>query len=389
MNKNKYSFIIFVLPFIILYYFSISEAFEKHAVKRKDGIEGKNVIKVARNPSNPVFTHFALDLKEDLDIKESSLDENYMFYHVADIKIDNEENIYILDSGNQRIQKFDKNGKYIKTIGRKGVGPGEFQSPSKLFIDADDNIYVKDERKIHKLNNRGIFTKTIPFNHKTTDILMAGIQNFNFIVTPQETIFANIIQYSKSGGFNSLVKLNSKGEIIKEIDKFIDKSIRFKGSADRGVFGGVIHAYNPKLIFSASIDGKLIYGHSSEYILFILGKNDRVILKIIKDETPLPLSKKEKLKNINMPKTRPFFSKILIDDKERIWICKIKFTLNKSEEVKIDIFSSDGKYLYRVKIPYSPEIIKNGNVYSLIFSEDTGEMNIKRLKIKNWDKMKY
>ncbi|MFX0136467.1 MAG: 6-bladed beta-propeller [Candidatus Hodarchaeota archaeon] len=389
MNKNKFSFIKFVFPFIILYFFFIVEACEKHNVKREYEFEERNAIKTIKNPSNPVFKNFELNLEEDLEIKESSKDENYMFYQAADMAIDSEENIYILDSGNQRIQKFDKNGKYILTIGMKGDGPGEFQSPSKLFIDTKDYIYVKDERKIDEFNKEGIFIKSISFNHKTADIPMADIQNFNFIVTPQENIFANIIQYSKSGGFNSLVKLNSEGEIIKEIDKFIDESIKFKGTAEGGAFGGFIHPYNPKLIFSAFIDGKLIYGHSSEYILFVLGKNGRVVLKIIKDEIPSPLSKKEKLKNINMPKNRPFFSKILIDDKERIWICKTKSVLVKSGEMRIDIFSCDGIYLYRVKIPYRPDIIKKGNVYSLIFSEDTGEMNIKRLKIKNWDKMKY
>jgi|Deesub1362B_J571_1020462.scaffolds.fasta_scaffold00181_50 sugar lactone lactonase YvrE len=73
--------------------------------------------------------------------------------------VDSAGNIYIVDSGNERIQKFDKNGKYIKTIGRKGQGPGEFDSPTSIFIDVEDNIYIKDGREIEIFDKNGNFIK--------------------------------------------------------------------------------------------------------------------------------------------------------------------------------------------------------------------------------------
>ena len=44
---------------------------------------------------------------------------------------DKDGNIYILDTGNTRIQKFGPDGEYLATIGRKGQGPGEFIMPGR------------------------------------------------------------------------------------------------------------------------------------------------------------------------------------------------------------------------------------------------------------------
>ena len=52
-------------------------------------------------------------------------------------------------TGNARIMKFDKNGKFIKTWGRKGMGPGEFDVPHTLVFDSRGRLFVGDRQ-----NNR-------------------------------------------------------------------------------------------------------------------------------------------------------------------------------------------------------------------------------------------
>ncbi len=71
-------------------------------------------------------------------------DENAAFYLPSDIAADTEGNIYILDSGNHRIQKFNPQGKYLATFGRKGQGPAEFYFPRSLDVDEKGFIYVCD-----------------------------------------------------------------------------------------------------------------------------------------------------------------------------------------------------------------------------------------------------
>lgn len=84
-------------------------------------------------------------------------DENLAFNSPSDIAMDPSGNIYILDSGNQRIQKFSPEGKYLATLGRKGQGPGEFTSPSSLDIDAKGYLYVldSDQGRLQNLTSEG------------------------------------------------------------------------------------------------------------------------------------------------------------------------------------------------------------------------------------------
>jgi DNA-binding beta-propeller fold protein YncE len=52
-------------------------------------------------------------------------------------------------AGNARIVKFDRNGKFITTWGKKGMGPGEFDLPHTLAFDSRGRLFVGDRQ-----NNR-------------------------------------------------------------------------------------------------------------------------------------------------------------------------------------------------------------------------------------------
>ncbi|MFC1564931.1 NHL repeat-containing protein [candidate division KSB1 bacterium] len=90
-------------------------------------------------------------------------DENYQLFTPLDLAVDKDGKIYILDVGNCRVQKYDKDGKYIATIGRRGQGPGEFNSVNAIFLDNESNIYVADysENVIHILTNEGRYLNRI------------------------------------------------------------------------------------------------------------------------------------------------------------------------------------------------------------------------------------
>lgn len=72
--------------------------------------------------------------------------------------IDNKGNIFIEDHLNYRIQKFNKNGKFLLAFGKQGKGKGEFgRYINKLGIDGEDNLYAADywNYRIQKFDNDG------------------------------------------------------------------------------------------------------------------------------------------------------------------------------------------------------------------------------------------
>jgi DNA-binding beta-propeller fold protein YncE len=64
----------------------------------------------------------------------------------AGLAVDSQGNLYVTDMGNVRIQKFDKNGRFLAKWGSQGTGDGQFTRPLDLAVDTQGNVYVIDDR---------------------------------------------------------------------------------------------------------------------------------------------------------------------------------------------------------------------------------------------------
>jgi sugar lactone lactonase YvrE len=60
------------------------------------------------------------------------------------LAVDQEGNLYVADTLNNRIEIFDADGKFISTFGKAGDGPGYFSRPKGVAIDSDGHIWVAD-----------------------------------------------------------------------------------------------------------------------------------------------------------------------------------------------------------------------------------------------------
>ncbi len=61
------------------------------------------------------------------------------------VAVNKQGEIYVADRGNDRIQKFDSSGRVMGTIGSFGTKDGQFSSPSAIALDPDGNFYVADK----------------------------------------------------------------------------------------------------------------------------------------------------------------------------------------------------------------------------------------------------
>ena len=58
--------------------------------------------------------------------------------------VDEDGNLYVTDTLNNRVQIFDADGKFISMFGKQGDAPGTFQRPKGIAIDSDGHIWVVD-----------------------------------------------------------------------------------------------------------------------------------------------------------------------------------------------------------------------------------------------------
>jgi hypothetical protein len=85
-----------------------------------------------------------------------------LFRQPTDVTWDSQGNIYFTDGYiNSRVAKYDKNGDWVTSWGDYGTAPGQFRLPHAIVADRNDNIYVGDRtnRRVQVFNTEGKFLR--------------------------------------------------------------------------------------------------------------------------------------------------------------------------------------------------------------------------------------
>jgi hypothetical protein len=129
--------------------------------------EGMVLLNLGRRDEGPDEPHYRRAIPPPTPV------DGY-FNGTTDVAWDSNDNIYVSDGYfNSEIAKFDKHGNWIKRWGSAGRGgehanenPGQFNNPHNIGIDRQDNVYVADRgnRRIQVFDTDGNFKKFIFLN---------------------------------------------------------------------------------------------------------------------------------------------------------------------------------------------------------------------------------
>jgi hypothetical protein len=84
-------------------------------------------------------------LLKQLGVKGESGNDSEHFNQPTDVAVTPEGEVFVSDGyGNNRVAHWDKNGKFVKSWGKLGAGPGDFNVPHAIAIDSSGRLYVAD-----------------------------------------------------------------------------------------------------------------------------------------------------------------------------------------------------------------------------------------------------
>lgn len=322
----------------------------------KGTVEYENGVEIIKNPIEPLYGEISFGLKEDLSIEDKD-GEDYFFQWLVDIDVDNDGNIFVLDKQQCKVLIFDKDGHYIKALGGKGQGPGEFLSPKKIIHNSDNRIHVLEDRRLHKFDGKFEFVNTIDFRFFLMTCSLYGNGN----------ILALTNEMNPKGLTQRIDVLNPGSEKTKTIAEHTIAMDKLENPSSSTGFG-------PMLYLSPFDKEMSIYWNSAEYRLFLIDSFGGIVRIIEKDE----LQKKER-----------YFTRLFTCEDGLIFVERGERGSEKEWTSYFDIFDNNGYCIFKAYTDgISADIIKTGYIYTLDMNSETGSQYIKRYKIKNWDQIK-
>ncbi|MBN1971825.1 MAG: 6-bladed beta-propeller [Candidatus Delongbacteria bacterium] len=335
----------------------------------------KDNIKIYSNngiPSNPEIEY---KLKEVLYINFNSEDGNSDFEikYPVDFEIDNDGNIYVLDILSSKVEKFNKNGKYITSISNRGSGPGESIYPNGIILDKDSLLILNSrKRAILNFDLKGNYRHEMKYDNR----LPSGMEQIgnNYLGMIDENIGGD----SPSRSFK-LTICNNTLDTLKTIYNY---NIDLNNS---DFYNNFLDIFPP---YCASDSLIYVSGNSSnEYKIDVYDFHGNKKSVISKNYRKHPISDNEKMhiiKEINLKeplvtdipnKFKKAINYIIIEERGAVWVMTPDLTSEKDiNHIKIDIFKN-GIYqnsFYSTELEYHLSYsdnlfykIKNGYLYQM------------------------
>jgi hypothetical protein len=349
---------IFLISFLGFVFLLASTAAYSQKIETIDGVRVVHNVKGGQWGKNPQVSIKLFQTIGDLNTE----DENLAFNSPSDIAMDSAGNIYILDSGNQRIQKFTPEGKYLATIGRKGQGPGEFNYPSSLDIDGQGNLYVLDPfvKKIQVISPQGKELKTILL---LKDIIFKTrlLRTGRFAASVFLGRGFKTEQPTKTGGLPKTLKLfDSAGQAQNEFSPIFDYGDDLSNSSGNMVLFDVDR--NDDVYVSFVSQNRLEKYSPDAHLLW---KADRPL------NYGTGIIEKGRIEShgISGPKINTVSGGVAADEKDRAWVLTLNRQIKKEEQVMTTMVSGAGG-VAKVKTEGNLDLQKTDMLKLEIFGPD-------------------
>jgi len=363
-NKTKViSIVLFLSAFIMAISFCRQKAEWKGIIKEENGVT------IVKNPKEPMYSEDVFNLVEELAIGGADEREEYMFSSIQSVAVNEDERIYILDYKEAHVKVFDKDGKYLMTIGRPGQGPGELNRPRVISLNQNELMASELGGRLSFFSLNGKFLRHL--SGKEGRALSAIIDSKGNIVLTEAIREPDNPRYQ-------IKKFDTKMNLLAEIDSSPLPDIQ---------------RFNPFMAvgyWQIDKDDNIVYGYPKTYEIKIYNPAGKLIKKITKKYDPVKIPEKEKKELMDdlppqlkdtaiFPKYYPAFYRPCLDDESRIFVQTWE-KIGDQDVYYYDVFDPEGRYVAKVPIRYRAITCKKGKLYSLEEDED-GYHVIKRYKV--------
>lgn len=356
--------------FLLFLILSIPSVAQSQA-KWKGSIAKEGEVTVVTNPREPLFKTPVIELKEELSIGGPGAPGDYVFGKIRNFVVDDAGSFYVLDEQDSHIKAFDASGKFLRSIGRKGQGPGDLDSAYFLTLNstAGELGVLQLSQRISLFKTEGTFLRHLSVNDSTR------------------------AQIDSRGNIYIREKVRSKdGEWsydVKKISMF-GTDLGVLASVPGQGYSGKINPFFAVSTFQVDKADNLVYGDSRTYQLqFFNPSEGKLFKRIIREYFPVAVTDEDKAKELKktppevqarviFPKYYPAFYGFFLSDLGHIFVRT--WERIKDGTCIYDIFNDEGRFIGRIPLKPSGVAIHKGKYYALEEDED-GFQYVKRYAV--------
>jgi len=321
---------------------------------------------------------------------------------IGSVAVDSVGRVYIADNNRLLIHIYEPNGSYLTQIGGKGDGPGEFRRITSI-VPHGDFIHVLDRNSLritrfHIDDYRFAENKQIPIGDNI---------NERYLPYPTKLSVIDSDHYMIHFGVGMVVNSASEpmiaGRVLNWTDATLEENVIYTFPANDVIIdreGGSqrMMPMDYKRSSHLVIDNKsqIIYSWSEDLLFKFYDTKGDYQKAVYMPYNKAPLNRNavlaeysdvsepwiSMLRNDDMQDTWPAFSKMILDDKSRIWISLI--TIDSETYTWLLINPSTGKASGRInrdRGKWSLIDVKDGHLFALEVNAESGLVEVVKYKI--------
>lgn len=316
-----------------------------------------------------------------------------LFGSISHLKVDHEGRIWVFDGQAYEFRIFDADGAHLRTVGRRGGGPGEFSQVVGSAWAPDHKLWVFDPGNLRAsvFDPDGSLSAAHPFNLRFTYQPWAGTIDADGYVYKRERAapFPSpdffIVRYD--GSLSPVDSLPGPGHpegrqmwIHREGNGTTGIRIPFSGDA----------------IWKITPDGGMWIAVTDQYRLIRLDRDADTLRIATKPFDPIPVTRPEvdsvfagltrygnTPQRSDVPSNMPPVRDLVVDDEGNLWV----FILASGPEEgrRVEVFDPSGVFLGALTLPFrpsrSPDPVIRENAITAVTTDSLGVRYVVRAKI--------
>ncbi len=392
MKARRSPLLFLLVPLLLL--FSSCRKGGDEAEPGKVRTETVDGVTLVHNPAVPLHPEKSVRFEKEISFGGEEEGPGAV-YKPGQYAIDPKNRVHIAETADSTIKVFGEDGQFIREIGRKGQGPGEFTRIYFLGFSPDGRLLVTDfqNRRTSFFGPEGDFLGSYQW---TTNISIPYLV-FDGAYVVQESV------YEEGGSRMFLKSYDFEGNEIKSWRELVLPPFR---SITRGAGGGgtvtfgvsVPHAL--RSVLAGDQEYQRVYHCLNDvYLIEVYDSEGRLFRKIDRPYERVPFTDADKEEVLVMvpgankeanelygdmpwPKVKAVTERMFCDDRGCLWVATHEVKEEGSRKLTAyDVFDADGIYDARVWLDALPGKFAGGKMYQFEEDEETGIRALTRYRV--------